>query len=163
MKTLLFSLLICTLSFYCFAQENPSSSTIPTKLDKAQKEVWDMEHEYWNAVKDGDINAYIDLYGTDHISWPSFVPAPESREQIKARLFDFIANVKPGSTQYQLVPHEIDVRKDLAFVYYMASWSMETTNGDAMSFNEKFLHVWKKDPDGWRLKGGMSALVGGKP
>ena len=125
---------------------------------QAQHQIWEQELAYWTAVQKGDISTYISLYHPEHLSWPSFVKQPESQQTIEPMLYKFIDTVKEGSTVYDLGTPAIMIQGDLAFVYYLANWSMETTEGVKLDFSEKFLHIWKKEKSGWLLQGGMSAF-----
>lgn len=128
-------------------------------LKEEQKQIWDLELKYWDAVKEGDVKKYISLYDESHLSWPDFMTLPSTKSQIQPGLERFVNSIKKEATEYQLDVSSIEIFGNLSLVYYLAKWKITMLDGTNIDNKEKFLHIWKKDDSGWRLKGGMSALL----
>jgi len=122
---------------------------------EAEKEVWQLEEQYWECWKNGDIEEIMALYHRDFVGWPSSSKEPVNKESGREFLEELLSRTK--FVAVELKPHAIKIFGDVAIVHYSLSWIGKDSEGNKQSGSSRITHTWLKQDDRWRLIGGMSA------
>ncbi len=136
-------LLLGTVVFF-----NPSQA-MGKEWSDVQNKVWQMEQDYWESIRSGDIEGYLDLIHDSVIAWPANRRYPMDKTQTKFLVQQMI-NSK-AFTSVELVPEEVLVIDDTAVVYY--TYKLKA----GISAGSRIIHTWKKQEGQWKMIGGMSS------
>jgi len=137
------------------AQEPASSAA--TLDANAVDEVWQMEEKYWEYVANQDTTAYLALWHTDFMGYPSFGDGVATVAGIAKWIPDLH---KDPQRKFSYVLHRRGVNgiDDVVMAFYDADeiWSdPEGREIDRQTY--KLTHTWKKQGDTWVILGGMAA------
>jgi hypothetical protein len=139
-----FSLLVTA---SCFAQQS--------KLSPEQEQVWSMEEKYWQILKASDRESYIALWDENFVGWPYQLSDPVRKDSIRVDPFRLLQGIELKSVQ--LEPKAVQVLKDVAIAYYMATVTYARKDGSIEVESFRFMHTWRKTNGVWLIIGGMSA------
>jgi ketosteroid isomerase-like protein len=127
----------------------------PSRATEGEKAVWDLEHDYWRYVQNGDLTSYRGLWHKDFLGWPSVSVAPVRKEHIT----DWItAQTSKGLTlkSIEFKPAAIQMSGDLAVVCYWMTSAWVDANGAGQPRTTRIIHTWVKNGKDWQIIGGMS-------
>ncbi|HMD30376.1 MAG TPA: nuclear transport factor 2 family protein [Candidatus Acidoferrales bacterium] len=142
------------------AQEKPAEAPTPApaRAPATAKEIWRLEHLYWDYVKTFDAEHYKALWHPDFVGWPATSAAPVGVEHITDWFTVFQKN---GSTlKYaNIKPAGIQTFGNVVVVHYWLTSLWTDKEGGGTPKTYKLTHTWMRAGDRWQIIGGMSALV----
>jgi len=132
-----------------------ASATPPPMSD--EEIIWQNEQTIYAGRADGNINFYVDHADPDYAGWPPQFAAPLNYDAL-------VASAKRGAGQkgeaLTLEKSLIKIHRNgnVALAFYKTH---RTKRAGGVPVDEVFedIHVWVKDPQGWRLMGGMARPV----
>ena len=113
-----------------------------------QKQILQMEIEYWDSLKNKNIDEYTGLWHKDAIAWPHYARGPIGKEGVVNRVIPVIQFI----TSYDLNPQAINVFGNFAVIYYRYNW----TAPDGAKVTGRIGHFWMKQDGKWQIIGGYS-------
>ena len=142
-RTSLVQLILITFSFFnCQAQQTPNAN-----LEEAKKEIAASNEIYFKAFAKGDSSLFIDRYTKD--CWIMAPNAPALCGADAPLEFFKLAYHKFGLRNGKFIT--IDVFGDgVEFVTEEGFWQLSDANNQQFD-NGKFLVLWKKTSDGWKM------------
>ena len=147
MKTLFFitPIQIILMSFLCF--NGQAQQTMNVRLEEAKKAIAASNEIYFQAFVKGDSSLFIDRYTTD--CWIMRPNAPALCGVDAPLEFFKTAYHKFGLRNGKYIT--VDVFGDgVEFVTEVGFWQLLDANQKLFD-NGKFLRLWKKTPDGWKM------------
>jgi len=126
-------------------------------LSPSQQEVWAMEEAYWNYLRNGDLESYMDLWHPDFIGWPRQQTKPVGKQSIRELVGPMLESIQPGSLAYTLHRHSVTMFGNIGIAFYLLTGSHKNLDGNTTTISDRLTHTWMKDGGKWRIIGGMSA------
>lgn len=127
-------------------------------MDLKEKEVWDKEVEYWESLKNLEMNKYLDLWDNEVVAMPTGMDKPISIDVIKSSALSTLTKAEKGSLLYNLNLYKIQFLGDTCNVMYSCEFSFKTKKGEEITSSDNYLHVWKKVNGTWKIITGMSTI-----
>lgn len=137
------------------------------ELSADEQEVWSLEVNYWEYVKQNDVTSYRALWDERFVGWPRFSRSPMDKKRIHewfapyhedpARKFD-----------YELQMESVrSYGSDLVVAHYLAQGRfISTETGEELpgAFASRIMHTWQRSGDSWLIITGMSGTwIGSDP
>jgi lactoylglutathione lyase len=120
--------------------------------------IWKLEEDYWVYVKNRDLKNYLQLWDENFKGYPS-TNVIGSKANITDWIKDMYAKNQGKLFDYQLTRMEENVFDDIVIVLYDAITMWKNGKGEVLEKSTfKITHTWKKNPEGWRIMGGMGAI-----
>jgi ketosteroid isomerase-like protein len=85
-----------------------------------QKEVWASIQEFWDSIKNGDLDGALSRHHDKMIVWLFENPDPSRKDQTRSEYYTLINRSVP--TKIKLKPLEINIVGDVANVFYLSKW-----------------------------------------
>lgn len=126
-----------------------------TSIEQTKNEVWQLEENYWNYVKEKDYKSYGTLWDENFLGYPSNNTIGD-----KAHITDWMTEMyqQPGVFNYTLTRKVENVFGDIAIVFYDVSHNFTNEKNEIVKKGSfKIIHTWKKTEKGWLIIGGMGA------
>lgn len=126
-----------------------------TRAESPQEQaVWKLEHQYWEYVKNFDLDGYRTLWENNFVGWPQSSPTPVR----KAHITDWIMAHKGERLSYQLQPAASETwGENLVITHY---WVTAAWNANSLKLppqRTRITHTWMRTKLGWQIIGGMSS------
>jgi ketosteroid isomerase-like protein len=127
------------------------------EMSEEQRAVWTLEEAYWRFVQSGDVEAYETLWHDDFVGWPCHSRDPSDKSGIGSWVRDIRDN--RWKLRYQLEPLAFRSFDDVVVVHYAAEYVYDYGDGTSSGAGlwRKFIHVWKRAGDDWKIISGMCA------
>ena len=120
------------------------------EFSEAQKEIWNLEIEYWESIKNADVKTHKNLLHDNLVSWRSNNSEPENKPR-EIKTIRFWASVYTLKS-YEIEPLAIQLFDNVAIVCYYYKFT-----GNNLSDSGRVIHTWMKQNDTWYLIGLMEA------
>lgn len=126
-------------------------------LTPDQRAVWALEEAYWRFVQAGDVESYETLWHDDFVGWPCHAKDPSDRSGIGIWVRDIRDH--HWTFRYQLEPIAFRTFDDVIVIHYAAEYVYDYGDGtqSGVGLWRKFIHVWKRAGDSWKIISGMCA------
>ena len=124
-------------------------------VEQIKNEVWQLEENYWQYVKNKDLKSYLTLWDENFIGYPSTNVIGN-----KDHITDWITEMykdKTGTFKYELTRKVENVFGEIVIVLYDVAHSFTDDKREAKKSTFKITHTWKKNDKGWLIIGGMGA------
>jgi ketosteroid isomerase-like protein len=132
-----------------------SAGTAHAQASQTEQALWKLEHSYWRYVQDNDLPAYLGLWNSDLLAWPSANAAPVHKDHIT----DWITmQTSKGLTlrATDFKTGEIQVIGNVAVAAYWVTYKWVDKDGAGAAHTVRVTHTWIGDGKAWHLVGGMS-------
>ncbi len=129
--------------------------TAATPVEQVKNEVWQLEKNYWQYVKDKDFKNYLSLWDDNFIGYPS-----TNKVGDKAHITDWITDMYKdhnGMFNYELTQKVVNVFDNIVFVAYDVAYTFTNDKNEVTKLAFKITHTWKKSANSWLIIGGMGA------
>lgn len=117
-----------------------------------ERAVWQLEHDYWEYVKAGDLESYSNLWHEDFVGWPHLSERPVRKEHVTGWI---VAHMERGEKLRVCEIREAasQFTDNLVVTHYRLTGAW----GDDPENTSRITHTWIKTADGWKIIAGMSA------
>ena len=85
-----------------------------------QKEVWASIEEFWDSIKNGDVESALSRHHNKMIVWLCENPDPSRKDQTSSEYYTLVKRSVPKNIK--LKPLEINIIGDVANVFYLSKW-----------------------------------------
>jgi ketosteroid isomerase-like protein len=119
--------------------------------------IWHNEQAIYAGRAVGDLSFYVNHTDPDYAVWPPMVKTPMNRDELAASAKRAAGQ---GGEVLTLEKNQIRIHRNgnIALAYY-TTHRTRRAGGGAVDESFENIHVWVKDPEGWRVFGGMSRPV----
>jgi len=133
----------------------------PAFSDEASdiKDVWELEHNYWEYVKSNDIESYLSLWDNEFIGWPGLSETPQGIQNIAG----WIAPLHENSSQFydnSITHMGAQTFNNVVVVHYLNRAFRRSTEMNEIVSEitvSRVTHTWQRRGDTWQIITGMSA------
>ena len=121
--------------------------------------VWQLEEDYWEYVKQQDLDNYRSLWDERFVGWPNFSPHPLGKEDIT----DWIPPLHSDPERvfdYELKREAVRSFGDIVVAHYLLKLIFrDAQTGDVTEEGNwrRITHTWQRRGDRWQIVTGMSA------
>jgi hypothetical protein len=115
-----------------------------------QKEVWKTVEANWKAIKNGNIEALLELKHDKVLIWNRPHPEPITKDMLKVIYKDWFEREK--TTSAKIRPLNINIFNNIANVYYLYKYE-----GVKYFDKGRILETWIKLDNKWIQIGGLSS------
>ena len=119
--------------------------------------LWQKEEQYWQYVKNYDLESYRKLWDENFMGYPSNNVVVD-----KDHITDWLTEMKRtnrGNYDYKLTRKVENVFGDTAIVFYDVTQTWTNAKNKVVKSNAlKIIHTWKKTGQDWLIVGGMGAV-----
>jgi len=121
-----------------------------------EKDVWKLEHSYWEDVKALDLKNYLELWHPNFIGWPSVSARPQGKDHITDWITAYTAKGLRLKS-YSLEPAASQVTGNIVVVHYWLTSVWTDKDGSGEPHTLRITHTWLRGDKGWQIIAGMSA------
>jgi len=136
-----------------------SVPAISAELSADEQEVWNLEVNYWEYVKQNDITNYRALWDERFVGWPGFSESPVG----KSVIHEWIAPYHEDPSRkfdYELQMESVRSHgADIVVAHYLAQGKfISTETGEELpgGYFTRITHTWQRNDDSWLIITGMS-------
>lgn len=121
--------------------------------------VWQLEEDYWEYVKEQDLDAYRSLWDERFVGWPSFIPQPLGKKNIA----DWIPPLHEDPAKVldvELKRQAVRSFGDVAVAHYLVkTLHRHIKTGEVVDEEDwvRITHTWQRQGGTWKIVTGMSA------
>ena len=119
--------------------------------------IWQNEQAIYAGRSGGSLSFYVEHADPDYAGWPPTVPAPMGYAELAASSKNMAGQSGETLTMEKKLIR-IHRNGNIALAFY-TTHRTHVAGGAAVDQNFENIHVWVKDPDGWRILGGMARPV----
>jgi hypothetical protein len=119
------------------------------ELSAKQKEVWQMEIQYWELLKGKNLKGFEELYHKDYIGWNDWIKKPMDKDGMQREVMKWYDYVD----SYTVKPEAINLFVKFAIIYYRFRWSSKSAEWPNIS--GRMCHFWIKEVGKWQMIGGF--------
>jgi hypothetical protein len=119
--------------------------------------IWHNEQAIYAGRAEGSLDFYVDHADKDYAGWPPMASVPMDYDALAASA-RHAAGKKGEVLTLEKTLIRIHRNGKVALAYYKTHRTRRTGGAPVDEVFED-IHVWVKDPEGWRLMGGMARLV----
>jgi len=151
-KALLLSMLACLWAGGFLA---PPGRTTPPQEPTNEQTIWGLERLYWSDVQEDNLSAYLSLWHTNFLGWPSVNAAPVRKDHIT----DWITSQTSKGLAFkflELSPAAIQLTGDVAVACYWIRYKWIDKDGSGSEHTLRITHTWIHTGKKWEIIGGMS-------
>ena len=123
------------------------SQTQAQELSAAQKEVWELEENFWNTWKDRTSDSLTTFYHKEAVIWSSSSAWPKDRSFTGSPYYYGVGN---RIASFELTPHEIRNFGNVAVVQYEVK-----VNSFGKQLKLRISSSWMKQDGKWVIIGAM--------
>jgi len=139
---------------------------LSSELSPDEQNVWNLEVNYWEYVKQNDIAKYRALWDERFVGWPSFSRSPMD----KTNIHEWIAPLHedPAITfDYELKMESVrSYGPDIVVAHYAARRKfISTETGDELpdGYLIRVTHTWQRKGEAWVIIAGTSGVLAESP
>ncbi len=124
-----------------------------------ENDFWQLEINYWNTIKNGNIINYRNLLHEEFSDWPSITDKP--LRNIKSML-DFLEKTKSGFISLDFEINEMYtsvIDKNEAIIYFTCKILAELNDRTTVSSDYRMIHIWRKENNKYKLVGGLQSKI----
>lgn len=130
------------------------SSGMETESDRGLDAVWAAERAYWEAIRHGDVEAYLELWHPQAVVWPPALDAPvgvdDLRRILEERPWSFV------TYSWDLTRRASRTFGDVAVVNYTIVERGSRSDGQAFVSASRVTRTWLWHQGRWKIVGGTS-------
>ena len=130
-----------------------SVTTLAKDKNSVEQEVLNLEKQWVDALIKGD-TAFLEKFYTDDLTYTHSNGLLDSKRS-------YIDKLKSGASKYQSVDRDeikVAVHGDTALV--TCHWTPKSmSNGNQTNTNARYLHVYVKTKDGWKMAAHQSTSI----
>lgn len=127
------------------------------ELSAAEKEVWQLEEDYWKFAQAYDLQSYRTLWHEEFVGWPRSEATPVGKSKIGGWLE---RGQNAGQTlRYKLRREAVRQIEGAVVAHYVVVIEWVAKDGKAESESSRITHTWVKVGGRWKIITGMSAPV----
>ncbi len=123
------------------------SPSFAQEWTKNQKEVWSTVNNWWQAYVDGDLSEAKSIYAEDFRGWHASDYAPTSYDKALEREEYSFEN--RNLVFFKLHPFAIDIRDDIAIVFYSSEVIEKDKNGSGKTAKKKWVESFQNQDGKW--------------
>ena len=134
------------------------------ELNQFEQAVWDLEHTYYEYVKNNDPQGYLTLFHQETIGWPALEAAPRGKDETSAWIASVHSN--PAATwDFDISLKDIESFGDVVVVHYLLSESVRDADSGVLltSNTYRIAHTWKRVGKRWLIISGMGGRMNAAP
>lgn len=125
------------------------------EMSAAEKEVWQLEEDYWKFAQAYDLQSYRTLWHEEFVGWPRSEAVPVGKSGIGGWLE---RRRSTGHTlRYKLERRAVRQIEGAVVVHYVVVMEWVAKDGKAESESSRITHTWVKVDGRWKIITGMSA------
>lgn len=127
------------------------------EMSAAEKEVWQLEEDYWKFAQAYDLQSYRTLWHEEFVGWPRSEATPVGKSKIGGWLE---RRQNAGQTlRYKLRREAVRQIEGAVVAHYVVVMEWVAKDGKAESESSRITHTWVKVGGRWKIITGMSAPV----
>jgi len=151
------AVILCILPACLLIGGLPLSSVVTSATQQSENEqtIWHLEQAYWRYVEEDNLPAYLGLWHSDFLGWPSMSAAPVHKDHIT----DWITSQTSKGLAFKFAEFKasaIQLTGDVAVVCYWIRYKWVDKGGNGLERTLRVTHTWVKTADSWKIIGGMS-------
>lgn len=125
------------------------------QLRADQEAVWNGERNYFQYLRDRNLQGFMSLWDDNFVGWPDYSDYPLRKGDIEAGMVEeFQSGKKPSLQVSSPSPLAVGVFGNVAVTHYF--WP-EADKSSPVQY--RVMHVWQSEVGGWRIIGGMDCEV----
>lgn len=144
-------LLVSALMLFSCSEESSEGEGVVAEIDETQEleNIHAKVKQFSKHVVAGDFEAVGEMYTEDAKIFPSGLDIVEGREAVT----DYWDQPSDYSISYHRVsPEEVKIWGDEAYDYgYYEGKSMDTLGNESAPWKGKYVIIWKKENDDWKI------------
>jgi hypothetical protein len=123
-----------------------------------EKQIWQLEEDYWEYLIKGDLEGYLFLLHEDFIGWPSSIEIPRDKNAAREFIQNYLAQTRPFG--FEMKPAAIRIITNVSIVHYSLIW--KDKEGNQIGDSYRITHTWMEQEGYWKVIGGMSSKINAK-
>ncbi len=128
-----------------------------TQMSAAEKEVWQLEEDYWKFAQAYDLPSYRALWHEEFVGWPRSEAIPVGKSGIGGWLER--RKTAGQSLRYRLRCEAVRQIEGTVVAHYVVYIEWLSQDGKSESDNLRITHTWMKSGGRWKIITGMSAPI----
>jgi ketosteroid isomerase-like protein len=117
-----------------------------------QKEVWKSVENYWILDDSRDLNGFLEYFDESYKGWSYDTEKPLNKTELRKAVSKDYEEDKGLTTKSTLIPLEIWIKGDIAFVHYSFT-RIKSKEGKSETASGRWTDILQKKGDKWVLVG----------